>query len=198
MILVSWLVYAILNPRVIRAVVLLPLASLAAFFIPPEVYSVSLNRALTVFNVLLGVTNDESFNARFAENAINLAPMQDSVSGILFGIGHNIQATDSDYISFLLHYGLIFLLAFYGLIAYATVAIRPTFQMRTTGQRLRLFLAMTTLDKFLEGVLQGGTIAPGVAGYYFAFLGAALAMYAGRTHDAEAPAGLPSVAETPS
>ncbi len=197
LLLLSWLVYAVLNPRVLRGLVILPVASLAFLVVPSELYSGPLSRALMVFNVLFGVTHDESFNERFSNNVFNLAPMQDSLPAVIFGIGHFVRPTDSDYVNILVDYGLPFLVAVYGLIVWATLAIGIPFRIKTSSEGLKMFVAMTTLDKLLEGMLQGGTISPGVAGYYFAFLGVGLAIFAGRRRSAYAQDPILSVADSP-
>jgi hypothetical protein len=139
-----------------------------------EAIYTTLERAANVFFVLLGIQHDDSLQGRFDNNAPNMDLIFSDIFSLFFGAGYSLGATDSDLITFMLNYGLLFTIIFYGLLIASVFVLGASVLNKKENIGFKVFIIITIIEKFVEGVFVGGVLAPGTGTYVFAFLAFAL------------------------
>lgn len=153
--------------------VYLAAAGIVLIFIPEKDH---ISRGLQVFSVLLLGKQDISFKQRLEQNAENLSNLFTEPLNFIFGPGYSPRVTDSDVVTFLTHYGVVFTLFYYGLIIAAILFIGIPKKNKTSYDSMRIFLIITTVQTLLGSIFVEGITSPTVSGYYFAFLGVAVSL----------------------
>jgi len=181
LLLISLTVFSIVSFRQMTklAPVVLIILFIALFILPSEYYLMPISRVLTAFAVIGGdrYIDQGSFAMRFSNNAVNLDLWTQNLFNFFFGPGYAPRVTDSDMVTMTMNYGLFFTVLYYGLFIVSVIYFSIPKYTQKPMKGLRIFLVVTTFEKILEGIFIGGVTSPGVAAYYFAFLGAGLAVY---------------------